>query len=234
MHHLLRDPSTKRATRSWTGLAALLLVIAGCRGDDAASGSDGESETAAATESTSTSTTGESTGTTGSTTGEDTTTSTTGASTSDASTSAGTTGAETTGDATTTSTTGDTTGAVSFTVSGAITRSPDVKFTKGADGIGDVNIALVSECTMNPPPTELYAFVEAGDLSSADNAVAYEIAEVPAGTHYLIAFLDDDDSGDLNSGDLVASDGLGIKCTEVIVADADVAGADLELNLVLP
>ncbi|MCA9662109.1 MAG: hypothetical protein KC486_27470 [Myxococcales bacterium] len=225
-----------RGSRARSAIAAGLLLIGfgagGCSGDDAATDSDATSatsgDTSTGTDSTSTSTTGGETSgdttTTGDTTGGDTTGDTT------------TTGGETTGDTTgtTTTTTGDTTGGASFTVSGSITRSADIKFTKGADGVGDLNIALVSECSMNPPPTDLFALVAAADLSSADNSIPYMVADVPVGTHYVIAFLDDNDSGDLDSGDLVASDGLGIQCTEVMVVDADVDGADLELNFVFP
>jgi hypothetical protein len=227
-----------RGSRALSAIAAGLVLVGlgagGCSGDDAASDSDATSETSGdtstGTDSTSTSTTGGETSGDTTTTGGETTGDTT---TTGGETTGGTTG-ETTGDTTGTTTTGDTTGGASYTVSGTITRSADVKFTKGADGIGDLNIALVSECSMNPPPTELYGFVEAADLSSADNAIPYDVADVPVGTHYMIAFLDDNDSGDLDSGDLVASDGLGIKCTEVTVVDADIEGADLELNFVLP
>jgi hypothetical protein len=120
-----------------------------------------------------------------------------------------------------------------YTVSGTVTRS--VEPMEGNDGVGPMYIAIVSTCDF------VFDLVAADVVLDADpgRGAAWQIAAVPEGTWYFIAFLDDDEDAELPSpmpdrGDLVAGDGGGIGCAEFTVDGADVTGVDLDLDFVMP
>ena len=76
------------------------------------------------------------------------------------------------------------------------------------------------------------------DLQADGATVEVAWADLPAGTHQLTGFLDDNDNVDPNDpgpdkGDLVAAEGFGPDCTTVVIEDAPVA-ATLDLNFVMP
>lgn len=122
-----------------------------------------------------------------------------------------------------------------FVVSGEVTRS--VEPAPGNDAIGDLYVAIVDDCTFTPGV--INAGVVAADLSAPDAAAPYSIAEIPNGTWYFIAFLDDDLDAGLprpspDSGDFVVSDGIGgLGCTEFTIDGADQGGVNIDLNFVL-
>lgn len=127
-------------------------------------------------------------------------------------------------------------GAGPFFVQGLASRDPDTVLAEDNDGIGTLYVtAFVDECGGQAVAT---TNVVDADLSDPDGAVSFEFEEVPAGTYFVNAFLDDngdfdpDDPGP-NKGDIVMAEGVGPGCLEVTV-DADVVDADLVLNLVLP
>ncbi len=126
----------------------------------------------------------------------------------------------------------------SFSVSGQVTRSPRAMISPNDDGIGVLYVAALEDCSQIASSPGGVVVAEA-DLSEIDTPVAYTIAGLPNGNYYIVGFLDDDENSDPNApsadmGDLAYADGFGPACREVVVDNADVAGADFALNINVP
>ena len=207
----------------------LSLLLVGCPGDDS---SAGDTNPGTATDMPTTSMTPDESETTedpGTTTDpEDTTTGST-SSASDPSTGP---------DPGTSSSSGSTGGGLG-TVSGVVVRV--VPFGNQDDGIGDLYVGLLAECMQGADTVGDGDAIIGADFSRDGAEVEYTITDVPDGTHYIVAFLDDDqntdpDDPDPDRGDMATADGFGPGCVEVTVAGgADVtAPANVELNIVVP
>jgi hypothetical protein len=120
-------------------------------------------------------------------------------------------------------------------VRGAVIRS--VEPAAGNDGIGDLYVGLLAECSQDAAQVGS-AMVMNADLSAAGSNVMYEILDVPDGTFFVVAFMDDNGNaadGMPDMGDLVTADGLGPGCVEVTVAGADVVAPEaVNLNFLYP
>jgi hypothetical protein len=124
-------------------------------------------------------------------------------------------------------------------VRGAVVRV--VPFGNMDDGIGDLYVGLLAACDQDAETVGDGDMIAGADFSMDGATVQYTIRQVPDGTHYVVAFLDDDLNADPEDpgpdlGDMATAEGLGPKCVEVTVsAGADVvAPAAVELNIVVP
>lgn len=122
-------------------------------------------------------------------------------------------------------------------VRGVVIRS--VEPFAGNDAIGDLYVGLLAECSQDAATVGDSEPIIGADLSAPGSNVMYEITNVPDGTFYVVAFLDDDmDAADgmPDMGDLVTADGFGPGCVEVTVADGAsvVAPEAVNLNFVYP
>jgi len=122
------------------------------------------------------------------------------------------------------------------TVSGYVSRSVDIAGDN--DGIGDIYLGLIVECA-DGATTVASITLSGADLSQPGALVPFTAENVPDGTYYLTGFFDDnvntdptDPRPDLN--DLAAAENFGPKCTEVVVAGADVDNAVVTFNFVVP
>jgi hypothetical protein len=124
-------------------------------------------------------------------------------------------------------------------VRGAVIRS--VAPAAGQDAIGTLYVGLLVECTADSAQAGGATPVEGADLSAEGSQVLYEVTGVPAGTYYLVAFLDDNVNADPNdpyadSADLVTAEGFAPGCVEVTIVEGQMttAPAPVNLNLVYP
>ena len=145
---------------------------------------------------------------------------------------------ETEGDTTPPTTTeGDTDPGATFTVNGSI-RQLDLQPWKGNDLAGPYFLAMFDACNADPPSPPIANGGGEADLSDG-NTAPFEFTDVPNGTWYIVAFLDDNGNVDPKNpapdqGDLVLADGFDPGCVEVVVDGADVTDVDVALNFVLP
>lgn len=133
---------------------------------------------------------------------------------------------------------GSETGSGLGSIRGAVIRS--VEPAAGNDAIGNLYVGLLAECQQDAASVGDGAQVMDADFSAPGATVMYEIPDVPDGTYYVVAFLDDNgnstpDSGP-DMGDLVTAEGLGPGCVEVTVAGAAsvVAPEAVDLNFLYP
>jgi hypothetical protein len=124
-------------------------------------------------------------------------------------------------------------------VRGAVIRS--VEPAAGDDAIGDLYVGLLAECAQDAATVGDGDQIMGADLMAPGATVMYEIPNVPDGTFYVVAFLDDDMNadpvmGEPDTDDLVTADGFGPGCVEVTVAGGAsvVAPTAVNLNLLYP
>jgi len=128
-----------------------------------------------------------------------------------------------------------------YSVSGTVTRSiePDL----GGDAIGDIYLTMMETCPSSTGCVEEVisdAAIMGADLSGDGAEVAFEMSKrVPNGTYYLSGIMDDTPNTQIpdiysGAGDLVVFGVAAPACVEVIVADGDVTGADVDFNFVMP
>lgn len=236
----------------WLGTSSAMLAVAMMTGCPASDDGDGDGDTDATTSSAATSASGStsaSTSSSGSTSTTDaSTTADSGVTTEMTSTSSpSTTDASTTGPASTTdeltsgtssgSESGSETGATGVQVTANFVRTADPG--QGNDAIGILYAGMLSECDQESDDISSFT-LEGADFSGDGTVVTGVYENVPDGTHYIVAFLDDNENADPNDpgpdlGDLAAAEGFGPLCVEVTVSGADVTAPEaLPLNLVVP
>lgn len=126
----------------------------------------------------------------------------------------------------------ETSGSGLGTVRGAVIRSAEP--AAGNDGIGDIYVGMLAECAQDAAEVGDAAVVMDADLSAPGSTAMYEITNVPDGTFYVVAFMDDNDNsvdGNPDMGDIVTAEGLGPGCVEVTVAGAADVVAPMAVNL---
>jgi hypothetical protein len=128
-----------------------------------------------------------------------------------------------------------------YKVSGTVTRSvePDL----GGDAIGDIYLTMMETCPSATGCVEEIVSdvaIPDADLSAAGAEVAFEMtSRVPNGTYYLSGIMDDTPNIEIpdiysGEGDLVVFGQAAPACVEVIVADGDVTGVNVDFNFVMP
>lgn len=110
---------------------------------------------------------------------------------------------------------------------------------QGSDGIGILYGGMLAACDQDSEGIADFTLADA-DFSAPGTVVTGTYENVPDGTFYIVAFLDDNENADPNdpgpdSADLVASEGFGPGCVEVTVSGSDITAPEaLQLNLVYP
>lgn len=121
-------------------------------------------------------------------------------------------------------------------VAGVVSRS--IAIDPEQDGRGTLYLGLMVSCDAMAE-TLFSTVVMSSDLSAAGAEVDFTIEDVEPGTYYLTGFLDDnlnatDAEAGPDKGDIVAAEGFGPACSEVVVEAADVDGVALDLNFIMP
>lgn len=124
----------------------------------------------------------------------------------------------------------------SAAVSGVVTRS--VEPSDGNDAIGTLYVSVMSSCNATAKIIS-WTKVDKADLSAADAEQPFLIEKIPNGKFYVSGYLDDNENAAMDKplpdkGDLIPANGIILKCLEVTVADSDVSGLVLDLNLAFP
>ena len=128
----------------------------------------------------------------------------------------------------------------SFSISGTVTRSvePDL----GGDAIGDIYLTMMETCpSITGCIEEIVSDVTimGADLSAAGAEIPFVLdKKVPNGTYYLSGIMDDTPNMEIpdnyaGEGDLVVFGQAAPACVEVIVADGDVTGVNVDFNFVI-
>jgi hypothetical protein len=133
----------------------------------------------------------------------------------------------------------ETSGGALGSVRGVVVRT--IEPAAGNDGIGDLYVGLLAECAQDAPTVGDGDQIVGADLSAPGATVMYEIPNVPDGTFYVVAFLDDNQNADPvdggpDMGDIVTAEGFGPGCVEVTVSGGNsaVAPSPVELNFLYP
>ncbi|MCH9687968.1 MAG: hypothetical protein K0V04_41445 [Deltaproteobacteria bacterium] len=120
-------------------------------------------------------------------------------------------------------------------------RAKSAMIAPGNDGVGTVFIAAFDSCELTAGLVGI-AVLPNADLSVADVPIEFTIEDLPPGTVFLAAFLDDDGNADptmpmVGPGDLVFADVVQdgqLSCVEVALLPGESTAAEIWLDSTVP